>query len=313
MVPKFTFRGCLRQVILLSLGLTSFVLSFAQSNLFSSSGTPAFPAVNDGQAIETGVKFRVTQAGYITGVRFYKGAANTGTHIGHLWSRTGTKLAEATFTSETTSGWQQVLFTTPVAVTTGVTYIASYFSSAGYYAVNNFYFTTAVVNGPLRALADGEDGGNGVYIYTATSALPVNTYQASNYWVDIVYSTSIGPDNTPPTITSVSPPDGATGVGTSTLVTAAFSETLDVSTVSASTFQLKDASDNNIAANVAYNGSTNTATLTPSSALASSAIYTATITGGTSGVKDVAGNALANNFRGHLHRPLPIRMSRRRR
>src|SRR5258706_15722878 len=198
MLPKFTFPGCMRQIILLSFALTSFFLSFTQSNIFPSSSTPATAAGNDGTAIEVGVKFRVTQPGYITGGRFYKGAANTGTHTGHLWSSSGTKLAEATFTNETTSGWQQVLFTTPVAITTGVTYIASYFSSAGYYAFTNPYFTTAVENGPLRALADGEDGGNGVYIYTAASALPVNTYQASNYWVDIVYATSIGPDTTPP-------------------------------------------------------------------------------------------------------------------
>src|SRR5688500_13121420 len=104
-------------------------------NIFPSTTTVSANLGNDGQPIEVGVKFRVTQAGYITGLRFYKMAGNTGTHIGHLWSSTGTKLAEATFTGETASGWQQVTFTTPVAVTTGVTYVASYFSSAGNYSV----------------------------------------------------------------------------------------------------------------------------------------------------------------------------------
>ncbi|MDP4263601.1 MAG: Ig-like domain-containing protein [Bacteroidota bacterium] len=286
----------MKQVFLLFLSLASFGFSFAQTSIFPSTSVPAIVADNDGTPIELGLKFRVTTAGYITGIRFYKGAANTGTHIGHLWSSTGTKLGEATFTGETASGWQQVLFATPVAVAINTTYVASYFSSAGYYADNTRYFTTATVNGPLRALADGEDGVNGVYIYTTASAFPVNSYQSSNYWVDIVYATTIGPDVTPPTVTSVSPVNNATGVAVSSPVSAIFSEALTASTVTNSTFQLKDAANNIIAATVTYNATTNTATLTPSAALSSSTVYTATITGGTSGVKDLAGNALASNF-----------------
>ena len=71
------------------------------STIFQPTDVPASPLLNDGQVqggIEVGVKFRVTQNGYITGFRFYKGAGNTGTHIGHLWSSTGTLLASATFT-----------------------------------------------------------------------------------------------------------------------------------------------------------------------------------------------------------------------
>jgi hypothetical protein len=33
----------------------------------------------------------------VTGLRFYKAAANTGTHIGSLWTASGTRLAQATF------------------------------------------------------------------------------------------------------------------------------------------------------------------------------------------------------------------------
>jgi hypothetical protein len=63
----------------------------------------------------------------VTGVRFYKGgAANGGTHIGNLWAADGTKLASATFTGETASGWQEVNFATPVSITANTIYIASY-------------------------------------------------------------------------------------------------------------------------------------------------------------------------------------------
>src|SRR5689334_16045813 len=56
--------------------------------IFTSGQTPANPSENDPAAVELGVKFRVDQAGFITGVRFYKGTGNSGTHTGSLWSST---------------------------------------------------------------------------------------------------------------------------------------------------------------------------------------------------------------------------------
>ena len=44
-------------------------------------------------AVELGVKFRADFDGAATGIRFYKAAANTGTHIGSLWTDGGTLLA----------------------------------------------------------------------------------------------------------------------------------------------------------------------------------------------------------------------------
>ena len=61
-------------------------------------------------------------------------------------------------TGETASGWQQTLFSTPIAINANITYVVSLFSPSGDYAANAPYFTQAVVNGPLRALANGEDG-----------------------------------------------------------------------------------------------------------------------------------------------------------
>src|SRR5437868_11284332 len=208
MAKVFSLPVCRKQLLLLFALLSLGYASYAQTTIFAASTVPAVVAATDGTPIETGVKFRSSQAGYITGVRFYKGAANVGTHIGHLWSSTGTKLAEITFTGETASGWQQMLFTTPVAIVANTTYVASYFSSTGYYAYTNPFFTAATVNSPLTALANGTDGGNGVYIYAAASAFPNNTYQTTNYWVDVVYVTSIGPDVTPPTVSITAPAAG---------------------------------------------------------------------------------------------------------
>jgi hypothetical protein len=129
-------------------------------------------------------------AGYITGVRFYKGSGNTGTHVGYLWSSTGTLLASATFTSETASGWQQVNFSTPVAIAAGTTYVASYLAPNGHYAYDEGYFANSGVdNGVLHALSSPAAGGNGVFLYGA-GGFPSQSWDATNYWVDVVFSTS---------------------------------------------------------------------------------------------------------------------------
>src|SRR6185295_547753 len=72
--------------------------------VFATTATPQEPTNNDGQGIALGMKFRATQGGVITGVRYYKGTGTTGTHTGHLWSATGTLLGTTTFTGETASG-----------------------------------------------------------------------------------------------------------------------------------------------------------------------------------------------------------------
>ncbi len=157
-------------------------------SLWSASTTPANASWNDPSSLELGVKFTSDVAGYITGIRFYKGPSNTGTHIGNLWSSSGTLLASASFAGETASGWQQVNFGTPVAISANTVYVASYFAPNGGYAVNQNYFTAAWDNPPLHALKDGVSGGNGVYIYSSTSAFPTNSSVSANYWVDIVFS-----------------------------------------------------------------------------------------------------------------------------
>jgi len=157
--------------------------------IWPNTATPTNPSDPDATPLELGVKFRANVTGYITGIRFYKGPTNTGTHVGSLWSRTGTLLGQATFTNETASGWQQVTFATPVAITANTTYVASYHTNVGHYAGDNNYFATAgVTNGPLTALATGTDGSNGVYRYSASSAFPNQTWQSSNYWVDVVFA-----------------------------------------------------------------------------------------------------------------------------
>lgn len=283
-------------------GVTVTVTSGGQQTcpctIWPPSAVPVIISEPDTAAVNVGVKFRSDQDGFITGIRFYKGTTNTGAHVGTLWTSGGAQLATATFTGETASGWQQVNFAAPVAVTANTVYVASYFAPSGRYAGDVNYFTAAGVNNPpLHALQDGVSGGNGVYAYGPSTAFPASTFQSSNYWVDVVFETAVPVDTTAPTVTATSPASGATGVSRSAPMTATFSEAIDPLTVSAGTFELRDPGNALVAATVTYNTTTRVATLTPSAALAALTTFTATVKGGATDprVKDLAGNALAAN------------------
>jgi len=101
-----------------------------------------------------------------------------------------------------------------------------------------------------------------------------------------------GPDTIPPTVTTVAPLAGATGVAVTAIVSATFSEAIDPTTVTTATMTLTEAGTA-VAASVSYDGAGKTANLAPTASLVASTTYTATVKGGPSGVKDLAGNALA--------------------
>ena len=112
--------------------------------------TPGRPNVAEGQPVTLGLRFHATRSGTITGVRFYKNAQNTGTHVGRLWAADGQLLATATFAGETASGWQTASFPTPVPVTAGTTYVVSYHTPTGNYSADNDTFAgRSVTSGPL--------------------------------------------------------------------------------------------------------------------------------------------------------------------
>jgi Domain of unknown function (DUF4082)/Bacterial Ig domain/Carboxypeptidase regulatory-like domain len=160
-------------------------------NIWSSPVTPQTVDSGDGSAVEVGLKFRSDSDGSVLGVRFYKASANTGTHVGHLWSSSGALLGTVTFSGESSSGWQQANFSSPILITANTTYVVSYFTPTGHYSSNSDFFSPAGVdNPPLHALADGADGNNGVYTYGSAGVFPTSSYHASNYWVDVVYTSS---------------------------------------------------------------------------------------------------------------------------
>ena len=253
---------------------------------------------NDGSAVELGVRFRSDVAGYITGIRFYKTTGNTGSHTGTVWTNTGGSLGTVTFTGESGSGWQEALFDQPIAISANTTYVASYHTSSGYYALGDSFASAGVDSPPLHALQDGIDGANGVYAYGTGGTFPEDTDVSSNYLVDVVFETEVGPDITPPSVTAVTPVNGASGVSVISKVTATFDEAMQAATITDSTFELRDAGNNLVSATVSYSAATRTATLDPSAALAYSTTYQAAVKGGTGGVTDLAdpANPLAADY-----------------
>jgi VCBS repeat-containing protein len=177
-----------------SAGKTVTVSGPSFTSLFLGS-TPAVVNTDDQASVELGVRFQTSVAGTISGIRFYKGSQDTSTHTGSLWSSTGVQLGKLTFTNETATGWQTAYFTSPITVTPGQIYTASYHTDTGRYSSTTNYFTSDVTSGPLTAPASN----NGVYRYGTGSLFPTATFQAENYWVDVVFNTGSAPANTAPT------------------------------------------------------------------------------------------------------------------
>lgn len=253
-------------------------------------GVPAVAAIpDDANPQELGVKFRSEINGYITGIRFYKGQGNdplpNNPHIGHLWSSAGgVPLASATFTNETATGWQEVDFATPVGITANTTYVASYYAPQGHYAYTSAYFqNSGAGSGVVYALSNVQAGGNGVFVdVQPPGAFPSETYNATNYWVDVVFNAPS--DSAPPVVATTGPVDSANSVTVGSTITATFNEAVQASSIN---FSL-EGPNGTVAATMVYDKSTKTAMLLPLATLAGNTTYTATV----SGAMDFAGNVM---------------------
>jgi hypothetical protein len=167
----------------------TFTTGACPCQLFSPTLTPAKTGnpTRDGRpgsgpfSLELGVKITVDQAMALKGIRYYRDSKETGSHTGSLWSAGGVRLATVTFTGETASGWQQANFASLPTLQPGVTYVVSVNVNA-FYVFTQSGLATQVVSGPLRSVADGQ---NGVYGLTA-GVFPAQSWNSSNYFVDAV-------------------------------------------------------------------------------------------------------------------------------
>lgn len=255
--------------------------------VFDPSAVPLVASDSDTGGVELGMKFRSDAAGTVTGVRFYKGTANTGSHTGHLWSSSGALLASLTFSTETSSGWQQATFSSPVSIAANTTYIVSYYAPRGGYSADSGFFSASADRSPLHGLASGVDGPNGVYRYGTSPGFPTDSFNNTNYWVDVVFSTSTAP--VAPAVTASTPADAAAGQPVATKPTATFNQDVVSSSIN---FALQDTSGTIVPGSVSYDATTYTATFAPSSALAYGATFKATV----SGTTNVSGQSMGSPY-----------------
>lgn len=177
-------------------------------SLWSDAARPAVASDSDSAAVELGLRFSVAADGEIEAVRFYKGLSNGGTHTARVWTDDGQLLGSATFTAETSQGWQQAALSRPIELEAGETYVVSYHAPNGHYAVTQDYFGASLTNGPLTAL-------DGVYNYGKAGSFPDQVYRDSNYWVDVVFDPN---DNTAPGVPTLSATGIAETAGAGTVI-----------------------------------------------------------------------------------------------
>jgi hypothetical protein len=180
----------------------------------------------DPSPIEAGVRFTTEIDGFVTAIRFYKSAANVGPHTGRLWSNAGTLLASVDFAGESPTGWQRQTLPQPIPAFAGTPYVVSYSAPGGHYSADAMGLTNGYALHPLRALAPGAPGLNGVF--GNVGSFPTSSFGSANYWVDIEFNTDNG---VAPTVIDTSPARGVSSVDTASSVSAVFNEAMESGTV----------------------------------------------------------------------------------
>ena len=244
------------------------------AQLFAYADTPAILGDPDPNSVNLGVKFQTTEAGEITGLKFYKGVDDTGTHVGSLWTSDGTLLASATFSNESASGWQYVTFDSPVSISADTTYVASYHSNGHYTATGNFFAST-YTNGSLSTPAAA-----GVYAYGAGNLFPTSTYGNVNYWVDVLFDPSgAAPPPLPPVAANDSGFVATENIALSIPASALLANDTDPSGLPLSITGVSDPSNGT----VTYDSNTQSVIFTPATDYAGTASFTYSVTNGNGG------------------------------
>jgi hypothetical protein len=134
-------------------------------------------------------------------------------------------------------------------------------------------------------------GSNVQYTVTVTTGvkdLAGNTLLSQDTWTFTTIT-----DGTAPTVLSTTPANNANNVAVNSTINVIFSEDMDATTITGTTFTVKTTvGATPVAGSVSYNAATRTAIFNPTGNLTANTGYTVTIT---SGAKDLAGNGLAVN------------------
>lgn len=150
--------------------------------LWGDTRPPRVDVEADPKSVELGTVFAPRADGQVLGIRYWSSSMTTEGHVGNLWDGDGSLLATADFDERTETGWRKVMFASPVEVSEGEKYTASYFAPEGNYS--------ATVDSHEQSSSDMlavVPGVSGRYTYSSTSTLPTSTWRSSQYWVDVLF------------------------------------------------------------------------------------------------------------------------------
>jgi hypothetical protein len=182
---------------------------------------------NYNMPVNLGLRLTTSESGYVTKVLFVKDANNTGPHTGTVWDASGNVLAQKAFTNETTDGWQEITFDTPVRILAGETFTVGYSLDNHIFAMGSFPRQTS---GSLTRLGSG-----GFYRYSSdVSAFPDGTV-GTNYGVDLEFMSDSSSPVTTTTSTSTTTTTTTSTTTTTTTTTTVAPTTTSTSTTSTST------------------------------------------------------------------------------
>lgn len=167
---------------------------------WSDSVVPAIQSVQDRRAATVGTRFVATASTNIVGLRYYRGPANDGPHVGQLWrAEDGTLLGSVTFV-DSSFGWQTARLAAPIPVSAGRSYVVSYTAPSGHYAYQERVFAngSGIVAGALTAV-----GG----VQGRQAGMPSRAWREGAFFVDVLTSQPGTPN---PTTTTTSTPSSTT-------------------------------------------------------------------------------------------------------
>lgn len=178
----------------------------ATESLFTTQ-TPAAGNESDGTpTITRGVTLEFAVAGYITGVRWWCPTTNTGTYTVAVWdlSGDGTAIGGVALATKVHSGtptggaWNVTTLDTPIAVTSAKTYRLGVNNSQGRYVASGGVMGSTITNGNVSAPGAGGTTkagfatSQGTYNISSALTLPTSSFNSSNYFVDVAFSTTLG-------------------------------------------------------------------------------------------------------------------------
>lgn len=148
---------------------------------------------NDNAAVELGMRLKTAEHISVHAIRYYQGPLGSGAKSGTIWDEQGRALATVDFAASSGTGWRIAYLEDPLDLSAGTTFTVAYFAPNGGYVHTQSDFAAGRTNGVLSL-----EGPNGLFSYGSKSQMPRDSWNNTNYFADVLYSTTEqpGPEGT---------------------------------------------------------------------------------------------------------------------